>query len=298
MTAHTVPPGDGAAALPVAGLLAEADALAGSDPHAAMTLYARVLAADPVNLHAHNALERLGAPGSFGRWMGIDCVIHPEDDIFRFFASYPDSRHPIRDYLADGWRTLAELMLVLERIGRPLLGMDSVLEFASGYGRFTRHLARVLPGKVTCADVMPGAADFLRDRFGVAAFDSAHDPAAVAFPGRFELVFVLSLFTHLPLHAWGPWLRALAGAVAPGGVLLFSVHNEAAGLEAGVSYGSDGTWFLPSSESSSLDGGTYGTIFTTRAVVEAEVRAAFGSAPHLHQPLAFWSGQDAVVVLP
>jgi SAM-dependent methyltransferase len=278
--------------------LRQARALQAHDAEGAARLYAEVLAGDPANLEAHNALERLRAPGCYGRWMGVDCRIHADDDIFRFFANYPESRNPIRDYLADGWRTLAELMVVLERVQRPLLQMGSVLEFASGYGRFTRHLAPLLPGRVSCADVMPGSAAFLRETFGVQAFTSAHRPEAVAFPARYELVFVLSLFTHLPLPMWRPWLTALAGALVPGGLLVFTAHNEAAGRAAGADYGADGVQFLPSSESPSLDAETYGTTFTTRAVVDAEVLAAFGKPALLHAEAAFWAGQDAVVIAP
>ncbi|HRQ66168.1 MAG TPA: class I SAM-dependent methyltransferase [Xanthomonadaceae bacterium] len=280
----------------VADLLREARALEGEMPLLAGELYARALGMDPANLDAHNAIERLQAPGWYGEWMRVDCRIHPDDDIFRFFAEYPGSRNPIRDYLADGWRSLGELMVALERIGRPLLGMDSVLEFASGFGRFTRHLSRVLPGRVTCADVMPGSAEFLRETFGVKAFPSCMEPESIRFPERYDLVFVLSLFTHLPVTVWGRWLRALSDALAADGVLLFTVHNEEASRAAGIGFDADGVRYLPSSESPSLGGDHYGTTFTTRAVVERQVVEALGRPPRAILPIAFWAGQDAVVV--
>ena len=90
--------------------------------------------------------------------MGVNCEISPQDDIYRFFDGHPTSINPLRDYLADGWRTLSELMLLLESVDRPLLRVASFLEFASGHGRFTRHLARALgAGKVTVSDVVPSA---------------------------------------------------------------------------------------------------------------------------------------------
>jgi hypothetical protein len=202
----------------------------------------------------------------------------------------------VREYLADGWRTLSELMLVLESVGRALTRVGSFLEFAAGFGRFTRHLARVLPGKVTVADVQPGSVEFLKERFGVEGFHSSLDPEALRVPGRYEVVFVLSMFTHLPPRRWQAWLEALFEAVAPGGVLVFTVHNEAHGRELGVTYAADGTHFIASSESSSLDAGAYGTTFTTRAFVEREVASALpGRAMH-YREIAFWAGQDAVVV--
>lgn len=254
------------------------------------------LLANPADLESHNALERMQAPQSFGRWMQVNCQIDPRDDIFRFFVNHEIAKNPIREYLSDGWRTMAELMLILEAVDRPLLKTDSVLEFAAGFGRFTRHLVKVLPGKVTCADVMPGSPAFLREQFGVGAFESAHVPEQVVFPARYDLVFVLSMFTHLPTHMWAPWLKALCRAVKPGGLLVFSVHNEAVAGEIGVTFGDDGTYFIASSESPSIDAQTYGTTFTTRRFVTGCVREACGVDVLHYQSQGFWFGQDGVVV--
>ena len=280
----------------IAALIESADALAAIAPNDAAKLYAAAMLADPANITAHNALERLKATQAYGRWMNVNCLIDPRDDIFRFFANHGIAKNPIREYLADGWRTLSELMVILEKIDKPLLKMQNVLEFAAGFGRFTRHLTRVLPGRVTCVDVMPGSADFLRVQFGVKTFLSADQPDAVRFPEQYDLVFVLSMFTHLPPAMWQPWLRALGAAVAPGGVLVFSVANETAAGELGVDFAGDGTHFIASSESPSLDTAVYGTTYTTRRFVEAQVEKAFGRPPSQYFTHAFWGGQDAAMV--
>jgi SAM-dependent methyltransferase len=248
------------------------------------------------DLDAHNALERSQSPKRYSRWMRVNCVIDPRDEIYRFFATHPLAANPIREYLADGWRTLSELMVVMESMDRALTRSRSVLEFASGFGRFTRHLARILPGRVTVSDLQPGSVEFAREQFGVQGFLSSADPSRVSIPGEYEVVFVLSMFTHLPPQRWAEWLRVLYAAVAPGGVLVFSVHNEARGREIGVSFGRDGTHFVASSESTALGADIYGTTFTTRVFVERQVAEALpGGAVH-YRELAFWDGHDAVVV--
>lgn len=276
--------------------LEQARALESSDPDAAGRLYVEILGRDRGCLEAHNALERLGHPQRFSHWMRINCAIHPDDDIFHFFAREGQSCNPIRDYLADGWRTLAELMVLLERLHRPLMQIESMLEFASGFGRFTRHLAPLLPGRLTCSDVVPGSVEFAREQFGVKAFKSSFEPETIDFPQRHDLVFVLSLFTHLPVQEWQRWLQALARATKPGGLLLLSFHNEDAAGEYGIEFDGDGCFFAASSESAALSPVQYGTTFTRRAVVEREISAALGLEPVLYQPLAFWVGQDAVAI--
>ncbi len=259
-------------------------------------MYAAAVRADPANIAAHNALERLKAPQAYGQWMRVNCVIDPSDDIFRFFANHEIAKNPIREYLSDGWRTLAELMVILEALDKPLLKLRSVLEFAAGFGRFTRHLTPLLPGRVTCADLLPGSIDFLREQFGVKTVLSAHQPDALILPEQYDLVFVLSMFTHLPAAMWRPWLRKLGSAVAPGGVLVFSVANEGAARDLGVTFADGDAHFIASSESPSLDAEVYGTTYTTREFVVNQVEQTFGRPPTQCFPRAFWGGQDAIVV--
>jgi SAM-dependent methyltransferase len=281
----------------VAELLRQADALVDSDQAQAIELYHRALSEDVANLQAHNQLERLSAPGCFSEWMRVNCRIHPDDEIFQFFRNYPGVHDPIRAYLADGWRTLSELMVLLEGSDRPLTRLQSVLEFASGYGRFTRHLSRLLPGRVSCSDVMPDSMRFASEQFEVKGHPSAMAPEDLDVPGTYEMVFVLSLFTHLPPARWGAWLKALAARVQPGGMLVFSVHNAKLIENSGGDFDQHGAFFHASSESNELDPNAYGTTITTRAFVESSVADALGEKARVHYaPLSFWVAQDAVVV--
>ena len=249
----------------------------------------------PPDLETHNRREASHSPERYSEWMRVNCVIDPRDDIYHFFASHPIAANPVREYLADGWRTLSELLVLMESIDAPLTKVRSVLEFASGFGRFTRHLAPVLPGRVTVSDVHPGSVEFLKEQLGVDGFYSTTDPESLQVPGRYELVFVLSMFTHLPPARWGAWLRKLFAAVEPGGHLVFTVHHEDLPGHK-IAYSPEGTFFVPSSESRELGPDTYGTTFATRAWVQSEVRRALGRAPTAYRETAFWAGQDAVVI--
>ena len=256
------------------------------------------LQSSDTRLAAHNLIERHGLADAFGSWMGCPCEIAPADDIFRFFENHPLSSNPLRDYLADGWRTLSELMLLLETVDRPLLKTGSFLEFASGHGRFTRHLVKVLGAdKVTASDVVPDAVDFARSAFGVAGLQSSTDPAAVAWPRTYDVVFVLSLFSHLPRRTWGVWLRRLFDAVAPGGVLVFSTHGADAVRRQGVQWDAEGFFFASASESQAIDVADYGTAFTSTAFVEARIAEQIPEGRLLHAaPQHFWHHQDAYVI--
>lgn len=281
-------------------LLAEAGVfLREGNAAAAAALLRQALAVPAMRLPAHNLIEEHRLPGCFADMMGLDCRIAQSDDIFRFFAGHPTSSNPLRDYLADGWRTLSELMVLLEEVDRPLLKMASVLEFASGHGRFTRHLVKALagPARVTVSDVVDDAVGFATQSFGVSGFVSSTQPENVTWPAQYQLVFVLSLFSHLPRRTWGRWLRHLYGALAPGGVLVFSTHGAKAARHDNVALDPDGFFFAPSSESQAIDAQDYGTAFTSEAFVRARIAEEVGSDKLIHQqPQHFWNHQDAWVV--
>ena len=259
----------------------------------------RVAAMVPVTqLAAHNLIEAHALPGMFGEWMGLDARIDPADDVYGFFTGHGTWSSPLRDYLADGWRTLSELVLLLERSGRTLTACTQVLEFASGHGRFTRHLVKALGADhVTVSDVVPGAVAFSTERFGVRGFVSTSDPAALLLPQRYDLVFVLSLFSHLPRGTWAAWLDKLWDAVAPGGLLVFTTHGDFAAERAGVKWGDRDFHFVPASESKAIAAEEYGTAFTAPAFVQARIEA-LAPQPQSWQlaPAWFWAHQDAYVL--
>ncbi|WP_440113837.1 class I SAM-dependent methyltransferase [Acidovorax sp. BL-A-41-H1] len=272
--------------------------LSRGDRVAAAQVLARARNERDVVLTAHALIETNDLVGSFTNVMGLDCTISEQDDIFGFFRGHHSSLNPLRDYLADGWRTLSELMLLLEAVDQPLLKTQRVLEFASGHGRFTRHLVKALgPARVEVSDVVPSAISFSRETFGVNGFLSASMPEAVQWPGRYDLVFVLSLFSHLPRSTWSRWLKVLYESVAPGGLLVFSTHGTKAADFDHVTLDPEGYFFAASSESTAIDEQEYGTTFTSEAFVLARIAETVGADRLVHKaPVHFWNHQDAYVL--
>ena len=192
-----------------------------------------------------------------------------------------------------------ELQEALGAIDRPLWKCRSFLEFASGHGRFTRHLARVFrDGQLTVSDVVPGSVEFIRSTMGVNGFYSHANPLDLEIPSQYDVIFVLSLFSHLPLPVWGGWLTRLHSALAPGGVLIFSTHGERCAELEGVSLPMEGVRFFSSSESTALDGESYGTTFVTLDVARRTIKGALGENVRMQTISShFWGNQDAILVL-
>lgn len=252
----------------------------------------------PACLPAHNLLETHRLDGNFSDAFSINAQISEEDDIFRFFARHPSCTHPVRDYLADGWRTLSELMVLLETIDRPLLKCQSFLEFACGFGRFTRHLVRRLPPqRVFVSDVVPGSVDFLKAQFGATGFYSTTRPEDLVAPRQYQLIFVLSLFSHLPKSTWARWLAKLYDMLEPDGILVVTTHGEKCARMAGLDLSQgDGFIFFADSESTALDGEEYGATFTSTAFVRQVVAAHLPGARVTEFPAHFWGNQDGFAI--
>lgn len=268
------------------------------DLGAATQLLDEALALDPLCLPAHNLKEKYALKGNFSGWMGVNAEISPDDDIFRFFANHPTSKNPFRDYLSDGWRTMVELQGILDLYSRSIGRSHNFLEFACGHGRFTRHLARAIKsGHLTVSDVVPGSVDFLQESLGVKGFYSSNNPAELHIPEQYDVIFVLSLFSHLPATVWAPWIRVLHTALKPEGLLIFSTHGDKCAQIEGVELDAQGYKFFPSSESTALAGETYGCTYASLAYVKKAVSEALGATVKIDTvPNHFWSNQDAVVV--
>ena len=164
----------------------------------------------------------------------------------------------LRDLLQE--RCAASALATRANLAAPL----SVLEFASGYGRASRHFANELPGvDIVACDVHQEAVAFLRE-MGIKACQSSSIPEQLHTDHNFDVVFALSFFTHMPRSTWGRWLRALAEQLTPEGLLIFTAHGEQSQKLMGVgALEADGFFYGPWSEQKDLPLTEYGGSVTT-----------------------------------
>ena len=215
---------------------------------------------------------------AYPRAQRASLMVHPDDDMFAFgLAAIGSETLSALAYFRAG----ASMMDVIERVAIWRFGsldnVGSFLDFAAGYGRSSRFLVKYLsPDRVTVGEIQPDALEFQAHEFGVSTLQSTSDPAALTATRRFDFIFVASLFTHLPRATFGPWLAKLWELVAPGGVLVFSVHDEV--LDRHDADWEDGFAFLLASEVAALDEAQYGTNFTTEAFVRAQLAEWIGPA--------------------
>ena len=121
-------------------------------------------------------------------------------------------------------------MKVYAQLGRPPEADRRWLDFGCGCGRVARHLigrearprrpGSTTPESTSIAAQIDWAARHLPGRFEVIP---TAPPTALA-GGSFDLIFTISVFTHLDEAMQEAWLAELARLLRPGGLLLATTH--------------------------------------------------------------------------
>jgi 2-polyprenyl-3-methyl-5-hydroxy-6-metoxy-1,4-benzoquinol methylase len=237
-----------------------------------------------------DALLRTRVP----RWRELNRAIDERDDMLDFALTLldRDSDAALTNYFLNGLEQYDLVKHVASwRAARP----RRMLDFASGYGRLTRFLVHQhLADAVTVSDILEGGMEFQAQQFGVRTILSTVNPEDFVAPETYDVIFVASLFTHLPPVTFTRWLRRLAELLTPQGLLLFSVHDESIAPE-GVA---EGIAFASYSESRVLDASDYGSTWVTESFVREQVRGIGASWTCVRLPRALSDWQDVYVVSP
>ncbi len=153
-----------------------------------------------------------------------------------------------RRYFAAGLSAF-QAILRASQIRRDIIGPDAplrdALDFGCGYGRVARFLRAGLPeATVWAADRDPDGVAFCAAQLGCRAL------AGLPAPGSMDLIWLGSVFTHLPIAQAEALLDRLLAALRPNGLLVFSIQGRYAHLRARAAAGPDApardpTYHLP-----------------------------------------------------
>lgn len=125
-----------------------------------------------------------------------------------------------RAYLDAGWsvgRVLFSASLIAGRMPA------RVLDFGCGHGRVMRWMRALYPAaEIIASDRVRDAVDFCAQTFGAVPVYSDDSYEDIPLGGDFDMIWLGSIYTHLPMHLWSKLTRLLYRNLRQGGLLVFS----------------------------------------------------------------------------
>jgi SAM-dependent methyltransferase len=246
--------------------------------------------------HAPNLVAALSDCARLAVRYNVPADIDPTDHIFWFLHAHPAiGPSAAEHYYSDGRDCAVKLRKLIEE--HLASASVNILEFASGYGRVTRHLPNILPeATCTACDIHDAAVRFV-SRFGIEAVQSCEMPEEFDLGRTFDVVFALSFFSHAAPPIWARWLRRLIEHTAKGGLTIFTTHGERSRSQVvpGSTPGSEFV-FLPHSEQPDLPTEQYGTALTPLPFVYAQIAALETSRLIKFEEGYWWGHQDVYVM--
>lgn len=132
------------------------------------------------------------------------------------------------EFLAQSHRAAESVREAVRRAGRELHECDAVLDFGCGCGRVMRRWAGVSGPSFFGSDYNPRLIDWCRANLPFARFEvNGLEPPLPFSDGQFDLVYALSVFTHLTEPLQHEWMAELRRVIRPGGLLLFTTRGDA-----------------------------------------------------------------------
>jgi SAM-dependent methyltransferase len=205
---------------------------------------------------------------------GIPGRIHFNDFMFG-----GGSAEEIASYAERANNVIAALGATLSAAGKAFDDVERWLDFGCGYGRVVRFLVQRVPReRISVCDVVMEGVDFCASEFGVRPIHAPTDLRTLEL-GSFDLIYAISVITHLNERNSIALLRLLGDSLTEGGIAMFTTHGRYS-LENPALYGAEyeerraeiadaverrGTAFLPYPF---LSGNDYGMAWHSREFIE------------------------------
>ncbi|OCR00835.1 SAM-dependent methyltransferase [Oscillatoriales cyanobacterium USR001] len=222
-----------------------------------------------------------------------------EDEMYLYSLSNVDNdrdRALVR-YYAIGRRILDSIKQIVEWHFDSFENVSSFLDFACGYGRFTRFLIQELPPeKIWVSDIYANAVKFQQEHFNVNGIISTKNPENYVVDRKFDCILACSFFSHMPEKTFVNWMQNLYDLLSPQGLIMFSVLDMEL-LPPEVPIPPSGIVFSPRSESRYLDKEEYGTTYVTEAYINQVIAQVSDGKAVVHRiPKGISRYQDLYLV--
>lgn len=133
-----------------------------------------------------------------------------------------------QEFLSQGKQTADMLLEVVRDSGREISQLGAVLDFGCGCGRVMRRWSQVRGPAFFGTDYNARLIDWCRQNLPFATFTTNDLAPRLPYEDeKFDLVYALSVFTHLTIPMQHEWIAELRRVLKPGGLLIFTTRGDA-----------------------------------------------------------------------
>ena len=106
---------------------------------------------------------------------------------------------------------------------------QKIMEWGCGVSRIIRHVPDLLPGAslISACDINEQMTQWNRDNIqGIEFSIIGHTPPTPYPDGQFNLIYAISVFTHIEGNEHLSWIREIHRILSKEGIFLFTTHGE------------------------------------------------------------------------
>ena len=131
-------------------------------------------------------------------------------------------------FLEAGARAAESISQSIAQTGHAVADFDTILDFGCGCGRVLRHWRSLDRTRICGSDYNRRLVDWCNENLSFTDVRTNQlEPPLGYRDSEYNLVYALSVFTHLTAELQGPWMRELTRITIPGGYVVLSAHGEA-----------------------------------------------------------------------
>ena len=154
------------------------------------------------------------------RKLGLDV---PPGRLIHLVANTED----VEWFLDTGALAAKSIREVLVESGVRLEDLGAILDFGCGVGRVIRHWEKVKGPEFHGTDYNPDLIAWCKPNLPFATFQVNELDKPLAYrDASFDLIYCLSVFTHLDQSLESFWMDELSRLIKPGGYLLITTHGD------------------------------------------------------------------------
>jgi SAM-dependent methyltransferase len=129
-------------------------------------------------------------------------------------------------FLASGIHAVESIRAAVADRGRRVEDLAAILDFGCGCGRVIRHWPPLTAAELHGVDYSSRLVDWCRANLPHGRFSVNQLAPPLGYPAQsFDLIYALSVFTHLPEPLQHAWITEFSRLLTPDGLLLLTVHG-------------------------------------------------------------------------